>query len=300
MSALIRFVKIIIFFESVLIAITGQEGEMSMTSNKSLFAQYTGYSLLESSFENCLSPGGVSTDSKGDPKGSGGKQKEIGRSHFSRTPNRSSTAYDYVETSSHDDQTDQSEGPKTEKHLKTATDNTRALLFSFQNASDKEGLRVDRNHSNTDDNVQYSTQSMEGPKNKFSQQEIESSKEPLVGQHSTNSEIRTNEIKEGDSTATSMNKSEMSEAENKAAAENVKPKLGNTRKGKFLQRASTVMLGIGKESTASKKISEEYEKKMREELETSNQHIEILNVIIAFADKPRDLGGKSPAVSQRI
>lgn len=44
-------------------------------------------------------------------------------------------------------------------------------------------------------------------------------------------------------------------------------------------------------SPSTRKFSEEGEKKLREELEFSNRYIEILDMIINFADKPRDIGG---------
>lgn len=95
------------------------------------------------------------------------------------------------------------------------------------------------------------------------------------------------------------------------ALENIEPekpkppvKSGNPAKkgGKFmLQRSSTVSLDVkekeapvinnGMISPRLKKVNEEAEKKLKEELEASNKHIQILNLIIAFADKPRDLGG---------
>lgn len=78
---------------------------------------------------------------------------------------------------------------------------------------------------------------------------------------------------------------------------NKKPKAGLFRKGKLLQRSCTTNFDIkGHETTSpdanSRKINEENEKKIREELEISNQQIEILDLIISYADCPRDLGGK--------
>lgn len=98
------------------------------------------------------------------------------------------------------------------------------------------------------------------------------------------------------SESTTTKESEV-KTEETQSGENLKKKLGGQRGRLPLQRAQTVRLehierdDNNLSSPSLKKLSEEAEKKLREELEISNKHIEILDIIINFADKPRDIGG---------
>lgn len=117
--------------------------------------------------------------------------------------------------------------------------------------------------------------------------------------------IRATSTEEGNKSEgkNDMNKSgtEKSGGENNGDDKSKAQKSSNVVKkkaGKTLVRASTANYDTKALDSdngliaSARRISEENEKKIREELDISSRQIEILGLIISFADAPRDLGGR--------